>query len=180
MIIAGIDYSITSPSICILDTVTREIKFYSLTSSNKALKNNTAQNIFLTRYPDWDTDTERYDAISGWAISVLNEMKPEAIAIEGYSMGSRTGLICNLAENCGLLKYKMYKAGFQFVNFAPTQIKKIFTGKGNAKKEEVVSAVEKELDINFATLLGVKEMAKPIDDIADSYAIVTTLEKNLT
>lgn len=177
MILCGIDYSMTSPAICILNTETKEVKFFSLTGQKKALKNNTASNIFLTEYPIWSTDTNRYDQISNWAMQFIEQETPSLIAIEGYSMGSRAGLICNLAENCGLLKYKIEKSGRSFVTFAPTEIKKHYVGKGNAKKEDVIAKVEDDLKVDFASLLGISSSTgKPIDDIADSYAIVKTLE----
>jgi Holliday junction resolvasome RuvABC endonuclease subunit len=179
MILAGIDYSITSPAICILDTTTNKHHYYNLCSVNKALKNSTSKIIDLTPYPIWNTDMERYDLISEWALNVLKDNKVEMIAIEGYAMGARAGLVCNIAENGGILRFKLHKAGIPFTVYAPTQVKKFITTKGNAKKDEVIDCVEKETMISFADELGLKQYAKPADDLADSYAIVKLLERNM-
>lgn len=179
MIIAGIDYSITSPAITVLDTNTQEYKMFNLCGNKTALKKSVSDIITLTPYPDWEMAVERYHLISDWALEVLKSNKVEMVAIEGYAMGARTGLVCNIAENGGILRFKLYQNNIPFTEYAPTQIKKYFTGKGNAKKEEVVACVEDKTMLSFADELGVKALAKPIDDLADSYAIVRFLEENL-
>jgi Holliday junction resolvasome RuvABC endonuclease subunit len=55
----------------------------------------------------------------------------------------------------------------------PSQVKKNYTGKGNAKKDMMVAQFYEEFpDIKLHEILGIKEMAKPIDDIVDSYAVL--------
>lgn len=179
MIIAGIDYSITSPAICVLDTVSGDKLFFNLCGNKTALKNYNPGIIELEAYPLWDTNIQRYHLISEWAIGVLKSNNVEMVAIEGYAMGARAGLVCNIAENGGILRFKLFQNNIPYTEYAPTQIKKFFTGKGNAKKDEVIDCVEKEIVLSFAQELGVKPMAKPIDDLADSYAIVRFLQENI-
>lgn len=179
MKLAGIDYSITSPAICILDTITGDKLFFNLCGNKTALKKYTPGLIELESYPEWETSIERYHLISEWALSVLKANNVDMVAIEGYAMGARAGLVCNIAENGGILRFKLFQNNIPYTEYAPTQIKKFITGKGNAKKDEVVSCVEKQLMISFHELLGVKSLAKPIDDLADSYAIVKFLQENL-
>jgi Holliday junction resolvasome RuvABC endonuclease subunit len=89
-------------------------------------------------------------------------------------MGSSAGRVFNIAENIGLLKHKMWKAGITFITPAPTQVKKHFTGKGNARKELMYQTLtEQQPDVKLTDLLKCKEGDSPISDIVDSYAMVS-------
>ena len=76
---------------------------------------------------------ERYDFISDWAMDILISNDITDVAIEDYSYGSQ-GKVFHIAENTGLLKWKIWQAEIEYKLLAPTVIKKFATGKGNAKK----------------------------------------------
>jgi Holliday junction resolvasome RuvABC endonuclease subunit len=86
-------------------------------------------------------------------------------------MGSK-GRVFHIAENTGILKYRLWKYGVDFEAVPPTVIKKFATGKGNADKEKMQTAfvAENNLDIKFE--LGMTEKQwNPSSDIIDAYWI---------
>jgi Holliday junction resolvasome RuvABC endonuclease subunit len=92
------------------------------------------------------------------------------ILIEDYSFGSK-GRVFHLAENCGLLKYLLYKNGWSYSTVAPTVIKKYATGKGNASKEKMYEAFRELTQLDIVDIYCSKTLGSPITDIVDSYYI---------
>ncbi len=92
------------------------------------------------------------------------------IFIEDYSYGSK-GKVFNLAENAGLLKYKMWDVGYRFELVPPTVLKKFATGKGNADKEGMYEAFVSQTGVNLQKIMfpDRKTLASPVTDIVDSY-----------
>lgn len=174
MVIVGIDYSMCSPAICVYDTET-ELKFENLHFFNindkKKLKGSYG-NIRIETFPVYNTQEERFRNICNWAGKVLVDMKVESAAIEGYSFGASAGLVFNIAENGSLIKQFMSLNSIPFTTPPPSQVKKSFTGKGNSKKDAMVLKFEEILNVKINEILGIKPMAKPIDDIVDSFAVL--------
>ena len=76
----------------------------------------------------------------------------QLIQIEDYSYGS-TGRVFHIAENLGLLKYKLkMECGWDYTLLPPSVIKKFATDKGNANKELMLEAFEKDTGANLARL----------------------------
>lgn len=183
MIIAGIDYSYTSPAICIYDT-TKEFTFENLVFLNKNDKKKLCPdngvgiygatgNIRLSLIQEYTTPEERYRNLCYWASTILFGYDVEEVCIEGYSFGASSGLVFNIAENASLIKQYMDTKKIKFSTPTPSQVKKNFTGKGNAKKDAMVDRFHECFPhIKIHDLLGVKPMAKPIDDIVDSLAVL--------
>jgi Holliday junction resolvasome RuvABC endonuclease subunit len=172
-IIAGIDYSLTSPAICVhkgsewsIDNCT----FYYM-SHKKQWISVTGQFIGEI-YEKFDCDAHRYDNISKWSSKILKENKVEKCFIEGYSYNS-IGRVFQIAENGGLLKYKLWKENIPFQVFAPSEIKKFASGKGNANKEKMYKSFINETNIDIRKKLDIinKNIWNPISDIVDSYYI---------
>jgi len=140
----GIDYSMTSPSICVHygeEWSIRNCQFYFLTDRPK-LEGKTNQ-FNGTLHPIHSCEEQRYDNISNWA---------------------------HIAENIGLLKHKMWEAKFKFDVIAPTAIKKFATGKGNANKLAMQEAFIAETNIDVKLVLSQSEKQwSPSGDIIDSY-----------
>jgi Holliday junction resolvasome RuvABC endonuclease subunit len=169
-IVAGIDYSMTSPAICIhrgnewsLDNC----KFYFRTDKKKLeLKTAQFQSAFIE---PWTSNEERFAAGAAWAGAVLSVAKPEAVTLEGYAMGAK-GLVFHIGENTGQLKQILWKQGLKFDVPAPSAIKKFATGKGNANKEKMEEAFVAETGFNLRPLLGQTDLSfTPSADIIDSY-----------
>lgn len=173
MIIAGIDYSLTSPSICIHNGETwdaKNCKFYYLSPKPKWLV--FSGQFFGIEYEKFDSDTHRYDNLSQWSSKIINENKVTQCFIEGYSYGS-VGRVFQIAENTGNLKYKLWKDGIPFSVFAPSEIKKHATGKGNANKELLYECFLKETKIDIRKTLDIMKpnIWNPVSDIVDAYYI---------
>ena len=129
MIIAGIDYSMTSPSICIFVGEERDAfcfskcTFHFLTDTDK-YATYFLKNIYGTRFDQWSDDTQRFKTIADWAVEKVRVC--DSVALEGYSYGSKAGLMFNIAENTGILKYKLYSYINDFNKFIKIKIFKEF------------------------------------------------------
>ena len=99
--IIGIDYSLSSPAICVCrgDFKFDNCKIYYLTNVKKY--EGDFGNINGRLHLPYTTEQQRHDQISNWALSIIDTTIGN-IFIEGYSYGSK-GLVFNLAENMGTL-----------------------------------------------------------------------------
>lgn len=172
--IAGIDYSLTSPAICIHQTASvfdiKNCLFNFLTDKAKCVGTFKPNTLGLP-LNDWKTDQERYNMIAAWAHMTCLRNNVKHVFIEGYSYGS-TGRVFHIAENVGVLKHILWNASIPFTIIAPTAVKKLATGKGNADKQKMNVAFVKETDYNMKTLLGLTDKQwNPSSDIIDSYYI---------
>lgn len=172
MITVGIDLSLTSPSICIHNGNEFNVEnctIHYLTSIKKSvLSNGLLQG---STWPNYYCDEERYNVVSNWALQIINSCEQPRVYIEGYAFNA-VGRVFQIAENTGILKYKIWQTGTQCITVPPTVIKKFATGKGNANKELLNEFFEKE------TCLGLKNTLKltskqwnPSSDIIDSYFV---------
>jgi hypothetical protein len=171
MIIAGIDYSLTSPSICVHEGNQwnpTNCKFYYLSPKKKWLVY--SDQFFGTEYEKYDSDTHRYDNLSRWSSLIITDNKVKKCFIEGYSFNS-VGRVFQIAENTGLLKYKLWKDGVPYQTFAPTEIKKYATGKGNSNKERLYECFIDETGIDIRKTLDIlnPKIWNPVSDIVDAY-----------
>jgi hypothetical protein len=123
---------------------------------------------------EYSCSTERFDQISNWAINRIPHLKRKTyVGLEDYALGAR-GKVFEIAENTGLLKYKLRKNNIPFQLIAPTTIKKFATGKGNADKTKMYEAWMKETDYDIQKILTPKrtKLGSPVSDIVDSYYIL--------
>ena len=187
----GIDYSLSSPGVCV-NTSEEEFryedcKFYYLTNTKKYVGTfkekmafgTSAVEYIGTPHRPYSSEPERYNNIANWAIDIIklygdattgmNRITP-TIQIEDYSFGS-TGRVFHIAENLGLLKYKLkIECGWDYTLIAPSVIKKFATDKGNANKELMLSAFQEDTGVNLEILFDTKSKS-PISDVADAYFI---------
>jgi hypothetical protein len=180
MRIVGIDYSLTSPCICICDADNfsfSKCKFYYLTDNKKY--NIDIDNLNGDLHEPYFIEEERFYNITKWVLDKLKE--GDIIYMEGYSMGS-TGRVFNIAENAGLLKHYLWKRKHTYNIVPPTVIKKFATGKGNANKQFLQECFEQETDYFIKKkLLMTDKQSNPSSDIIDSYYICkygVNMEKN--
>jgi Holliday junction resolvasome RuvABC endonuclease subunit len=91
------------------------------------------------------------------------------VNIEGYSYGSKNrGLPFQIGELGGVVKACLYDNKMEFIVTAPMIMKKFVTGRGNAKKEEVIEAIseiwgEEFKDNNLADAYGLARMALEVN-----------------
>lgn len=177
MIISAIDYSITGPAICVFDTKKefcfKNCNFYFLTDVKK-YANVFMNNIFGEMFQSYNEDCERYDSISSWAMRIVTGS--DQVALEGYAYNA-TGRVFNLAENTGILKYKLYQQGIPVEIIEPTKVKKLFTDKGNADKGLMYKLFVQETGVDLQEIITPNKtlLGSPVTDIVDSYAICMAL-----
>ena len=179
MRLAGVDYSITCPAICIHDdnnplTWDNCLWYYNQKGHKQHETNFPAFN--SDRF--FDNKDIRLYALADWALSIIVEHNVDAVALEGYAMGA-CGRVFDIAEATGLLKSYLRKAGIPLYIFAPTFNKKSFSGKGNANKEKMIDTFNQKNKINIAESMGYKPdyFGSPISDIVDSYSLIDTFLK---
>jgi Holliday junction resolvasome RuvABC endonuclease subunit len=182
MIISAIDYSLNGPAICVFDTKKefnfRNCSFYFLTDIKK-YATTFMNNIHGETFNDYEGDCERYDSISDWVMRVT--VGSDQVALEGYAYNA-TGRVFNLAENTGILKYKLYQAGIPVDILEPTKVKKFFTEKGNADKPKMYESFIKKTGVDLQQIITPNKtlLGSPVTDIVDSFAICMTFMNQLS
>ena len=173
--IVGIDYSLTSPAVCINNE--GEYMFYYLTNKKKYI-GQMAKNIIGYEHQEYDTPIKRFSQISDWAINTFNrlsyDLKNLKVYIEGYSFGSKGQAVFQIAENCGILKYRLQQLNINYDTVVPSVVKKGATGKGNADKDMMYESFVKETKIDLKKLFDTDKVGNPISDIVDSFYIAKT------
>ena len=189
--IAGIDYSLTSPAICVYKEEDGghfdfdRCVFHYLSNTEKQRQSAAGcglDNIRAEPYPEWQSEEERHEKLATWAYNIVQGC--DEVFLEGYAFAtSAQAGVRSLAENTGLLKHKMWKNKLIFKTYPPTVIKKFATGKGNANKEKMYEAFVDELltpvDLKERLTPKAKKIINPISDIVDSYFIAKCGEEGL-
>ena len=169
LVVTGIDYSMSSPSICVHVGKTwclTNCKFYFLTSKKKHIFNSTA--FCGEMHKDYSSQEERFDNISEWAVNVIP--RDAKVFMEGYSYAS-SGVVFDIAENTGLLKHKLWTFAQEIVLFSPPSIKKFASGKGNSNKIAMFDAFLKETCFDLQKTFSCNIGDSPMSDIIDSYYV---------
>jgi len=89
---------------------------------------------------------ERLIYIRDLILEAISDLEPEpdnqfVVFVEGYSFASRNSHAHALGELGGVIRVALHEAEIPFVEVPPTCRAKFATGKGNASKSEVVSAI---------------------------------------
>jgi crossover junction endodeoxyribonuclease RuvC len=77
---------------------------------------------------------------------LLQARGSDLVIIEGYSYGAKGSAVLNIAEMGGVVRL----ASLPVLEVPPSVLKKLATGKGNAKKEEVLAAAIRRLGYDGA------------------------------
>ena len=172
--IAGIDYSMTCPCVCVFkyDFIDKfkfdACKFYFLIKKKKWDAEVGSGQIYGEQHKEFKSQEERFNNITNFTVNKLWDL--EKVFIEGYSFGS-VGQVFNIAENTGVLKNKLFNLDIDFDVIAPSVIKKYATGKGNADKEKMYDSFVKETKCDLLKIFDVDKLQNPMTDIVDSYYI---------
>lgn len=190
MVFAGIDFSMSSPSICVWDS-SKELKFQNCLLFNYGTWSRCTQlvgqhyNINVLKQPSYTCNEERFKNISNWVQAVLISQKVEKSSIEGYSYGSK-GNTFEIGEATGQCKQVLFSLKIPFIVVEPTVAKKHATGNGNAGKDLMYNKFIEQEEVYLESLLGydlmddpkvIKKLEtpwelKPVDDIIDSFFIM--------
>ena len=178
--VAGIDYSLTSPAICVAKVIDNEIKFenckFHFLKQNKSHKS-LGEVFFAYEYPEYTDDIDRFTKLAEWVIECIRWFDDRAshVYLEDYAYAA-TGRVFNIGENTGILKQKLRSSGFRYTTIPPTVIKKEATGKGNANKELMYETFLTETNVDLQSQLtpNSTKIVNPVSDIVDSYYICKT------
>lgn len=75
--------------------------------------------------------------------SVLIHADPDLVVIEGYAFGAKGNSLSKLIEVGAVVRWELTTAEMgatQWIDVAPSTVKKFWTGKGNASKEDMLFA----------------------------------------
>ena len=173
--IVGIDYSLNSPAICIAgdDFDFDKCSFHFLTSKKKHI-GKFGKNIFGYEIKDYKTPIERFTNISTWALDIIHKHKTDTakVFIEGYSFGSKGQAVFQIAENCGILKYRLQLSpSILYDTVVPSVVKKFASGKGNADKQLMYDSFKEHTKQDLLKMFDMGKLNNPVTDIVDSYYI---------
>lgn len=121
MNIAGIDLSLTSTG-------------YSISGDTGAI---------TTKYKG----AERLSYISNVILELCKEFSVDVAVIESYSFASRNSQAHSIGELGGAVRMRLWENNIPYVDVPPTCRAKFATGKGNASKNEVISAISAKTGI---------------------------------
>ena len=138
-----------------------------------------SENIIGYEHDDWNDPIKRFKNISNFVFYVLGKhISPNVgfrsidnIFIEGYSFGSKGQGLFQIAENCGILKYRLMEMNLKYDTVVPSVVKKGATGKGNADKDKMYEAFCKDTKTNLKKIFDTEKVGNPISDIVDSFYI---------
>ena len=94
------------------------------------------------------------------------------VFIEGYSFGSKGQAVFQIAENCGILKYRLQMSpSMLYDTIVPSVVKKHASGKGNADKQLMYDSFTKHTGVDLMKMFDMGKLNNPVTDIIDSYYI---------
>ena len=178
--VAGIDYSLTSPAICVVEIIDNDIKFenckFHFLKQNKS--HESIGEVFLAyNYPEYTDDIDRFSKLASWTIECIRwyDGRVSKVYLEDYAFAA-TGRVFNIGENMGILKKQLKEDGFKYTTIPPTVIKKHATGKGNANKDLMYETFLSETQVDLQSQLSPKstKISNPVSDIVDAYYICRT------
>ena len=171
--IAGIDYSLCGPAICVSD-MEREFTFdtcqFYFLSNVKKYARKIKTNVTGENFSQFNGEMQRYETIADWAGEKI--VGCYYVGLEGYAYNA-TGRVFNIAENTGVLKYKLYTRSIPIEVIPPSEVKKFATKKGNASKNLMYEKFLEETNVPLQSFFGMdgKEIKSPLSDVVDAYYI---------
>lgn len=176
--LAGIDYSITGPAMCVHvgeEWSIDNCNFLFLGGRKKyQVDFKLSEESIITGdevYSGTGLDVERFLFQANMFMDYLDNY-PEVrdVAIEGYAYGAR-GKVFNIGENTGILKHRIIEEGYKLSVLQPSEVKKFATTKGNANKGLMWDAFFKETEINLGSIMDCQPDKGPVNDLVDAYYI---------
>ena len=181
--IAGIDYSITGPSVCVhpidVNWHLDNCRFLTLDAVKKNQGywlNNTIT--VKSTSKTYEYDIVRYNFMALTFSDFLKYHDVKTAMIEGYSYMS-SGKVFNLAEATGLMKLNVVPNNIELQANTPPVFKKFATGKGNANKEKMAEAFFADTAVNLTKVFNHNKLRAPVDNLVDSYWICKYLYESI-
>lgn len=175
MSFVGVDYSLSSPAYCISssdDPTPDDCTFIVYADKKAHLKISHPQIKVIKKNEDLK-EMARYIANSDMLFDFLHRDFIEGVFMEGYSFGSTSSSMMQIAENAGVFKHRLHQFEVPVTVFPPTTIKKFATGKGNATKHMMYDAWLKHDGWDLISIFkAVSPNTNPLSDLVDSYFIL--------
>ena len=95
---------------------------------------------------------QRISMFHGAVYELLSEFKPNLCALETCFMGKNPQSALKLGMVRGAIISAVYRLNIPLYEIAPTKMKKIITGNGHAKKEEIQTSLKALLDCDLTSL----------------------------
>ena len=112
--------------------------------------------------PKEDTLPQRLEKIYKGMCALIDQYKPEQVAIEELFFNTNTTTGIAVAEARGVIICTAHKLGVKISEYTPLQVKQAVVGYGKAEKQQVIAMV--------TALLKLPKPPKP-DDTADALAM---------
>ena len=96
-------------------------------------------------------------------LAQVQELDAPIVIVEGYSFGSKNSQAHATGELGGVVRLALHEYGTPFIEVPPTCLKKFATGKGNANKNEVISAMSAKTGIVWS--------GGSADDMCDAFVL---------
>lgn len=116
-------------------------------------------------YPSTMLLPERYVRLEQDMANLLDEHKPEAVAVETLIFNKNITTAMQVAEARGVIVLSAAKRGIVVQNCTPLQVKMTITGYGRADKKQMLEMVKRQLDLRSTHKL---------DDAIDALGIAMT------
>lgn len=177
MILIGVDYSITSPAITVFNQDSGELRFICFRQKKKDVSLDSRVN--MLEMPVYGCEQERHHLLSTKlfeaAVGCFGAIG--GAYMENYAYAG-SGQVFNIAEATGCFKQLLFRNGIPLDVFQPTSVKKVATGKGNAKKHEMLAQFTKDVADPYPwfgrVYAGEEKIISPVSDIVDSYYVLKT------
>jgi Holliday junction resolvasome RuvABC endonuclease subunit len=116
----------------------------SLTSTGVSIDGQTSVIAVKTR------GAERLYDISSMVLERCNTMGVQIVGVEGYSFASRNSQAHSIGELGGAVRMRLWERNIPYIEIPPTCRAKFATGRGNASKGEVISAISAKTGLVFS------------------------------
>lgn len=125
-------------------------------------------------------DHERLNEVFA-AIANAVRYTPDLVVVEFLPQLSKGDTSLRLAELHGAMKHWMYSRGLRYVDVQPAHLKQYATGKGNAKKEQVLEAAiarygrrlhiatDDEADAVTLLAMALDRYGQPLAEVPDTH-----------
>ena len=202
IIYAGIDFSISSPAVCINNN--GEYHYFSLYRAGKLTKKEVIGIEVLRSFKKLNfnfnkpiVESKNYQLRENNNLieaefltdSIIEFIKNNTngnikVGLEGFSYGSSGNRAAELAGYNYILRHKLIKNNFNFSIYSPKTIKAT-AGNGNYNKDQIAEAylkiddndeLRQFLNDNKNTLYINNHWIKPLDDLIDSYFTSKTVQ----
>lgn len=125
---AGVDPSYDSTGVVILDSEGKALHQGTIKAKGRGLL--------------------RVAALRDALLDMVEKAGIDVVAVEGYAFAKRTAGAHQSGELGGVVRLALYESGISVIDVPPTTLKKFVTGRGNARKEEVVLEVYKRWGVS--------------------------------